>query len=87
MLSTSSQEVLWITTILDSNVNILSTLGRNLQAARLSAGLTQQELADRAGVDLAILAQIEVGCRDPGLNLLDDLANAVGCAAVELLYL
>ena len=71
----------------DSNINILARLGRNLQAARRSAGLTQQELADLAGVDLTILDQIERGCQDPGLNLLDDLANAVGCAAVELLYL
>jgi DNA-binding XRE family transcriptional regulator len=69
----------------DSDPDLLATLGRNLQAARLSAGLTQQELADLAGVDLAILAQIERGCRDPGLNLLDDLAHAVRCAAVELL--
>ena len=71
----------------DSVSNLLARLGRNLQAARLSAGLTQQELADRVGVDLTILAQIERGRQDPGLNLLDDLANAVGCAAVELLYL
>ena len=71
----------------DSDPDLLATLGRNLQAARLSAGLTPQELADLAGVDLAILAQIERGCRDPGLSLLDDLASAVGCAAVELLYL
>jgi transcriptional regulator with XRE-family HTH domain len=69
-----------------SDPNLLATLGRNLKLARLSAGLTQQELADLAGVNLAILTQIERGCRDPGLNLLDDLANAVGCAAVELLY-
>ena len=71
----------------DSVSNLLARLGRNLQAARRSAGLTQQELADLAGVDLTILDQIERGCQDPGLNLLDDLANAVGCAAVELLYL
>ena len=64
MLSTSSQEVPWITTTLFL-VNLLSTLGRNLQAARLSAGLTQQELADRVGVDLAILAQIEAGAEIP----------------------
>ena len=71
----------------DSVSNLLARLGRNLQAARRSAGLTQQELADLAGVDLTILDQIERGCQDPGLNLLDDLANAVGCAAVELWHL
>ena len=36
-------------------------LGRNLKAARLRAGLTQRELATRAGVALAFLAQIESG--------------------------
>jgi len=68
----------------ESHINILAALGRNLKAARVSAGLTQQEVAARAGVGLAIFAQIESGCSDPDLRLLGALAEAVGCDAGEL---
>ena len=60
-------------------------LGRNLKAARLCAGLTQQELAARAGVALAFLAQLESGVCDPDLQRIGALAKAVGRAAFELL--
>jgi transcriptional regulator with XRE-family HTH domain len=65
--------------------NILTALGRNLKARRLSAGLTQGQVAAIAGVPLALVAQVENGCSDPTLDLLDDLAVAVGCEARELL--
>ncbi len=70
-----------------ADTNILAALGRNLKAARISAGLTQRELAARAGIGLAILAQIESGCSDPDLRLLGTLAKAVGCAAYDLVNL
>ena len=70
-----------------AETNILAALGRNLRAARMSAGLTQQEVAARAGIALTILAQIESGCSDPGLRLLGSLAKAVGCAAYDLVNL
>ena len=68
----------------DANINILTVLGRNLRDARKSAGLTQAELAVRAGIARTVLAQIESGCHDPGLELLGVLAKAVGCAEYEL---
>jgi transcriptional regulator with XRE-family HTH domain len=60
-------------------------LGRNLRAARLCAGLSQQELAARAGIALGFLAEIEGGVSDPDLRIIGALAKAVGCAAFELL--
>ena len=60
-------------------------LGRNLKAARLRAGLTQRELAIRAGVALTFLAQIESGVCDADLQRIGALAKAVGRAAYELL--
>jgi transcriptional regulator with XRE-family HTH domain len=71
----------------DFSPNILAALGRNLRAARMSAGLTQQEVAARAGIALTVLAQIESGYSDPDLRLLGTLAKAVGCAAHDLLNL
>jgi transcriptional regulator with XRE-family HTH domain len=71
---------------LESNLaRIGSLLGRNLKAARLCAGLSQQELAARAGVTLGLLAEIEAGFSDPELRVIGALAKAVGCAAIELL--
>ena len=70
-----------------ADTRILATFGRNLRAARVSAGLTQQELAARVGIALTILTQIESGCSDPDLRLLGSLAKAVGCAAYDLLNL
>ena len=64
---------------------LMAQLGRNLRAARLCAGLTQQELAARAGVAVAFLTQIESGVSDPDLRIIGALAKAVGCAAFELL--
>ena len=71
----------------ESDTNILAVLGRNLRAARLSAGLTQQEVAARAGIASTIVAQIESGCSDPDLRLLGTLAEAVGCPAYDLVNL
>ena len=71
---------------LDSDpARIEALLGRNLKAARLCAGLSQQELAQRAGVALGLLAEIESGVGDPDLRVIGELARAVGLAAFELL--
>jgi transcriptional regulator with XRE-family HTH domain len=70
----------------DSNSGgIGSLLGHNLKAARLYAGLSQQDVAARAGVALVFLAEIERGVSDPDLQVIGALAKAVGCAAFELL--
>ena len=60
-------------------------LGHNLKAARLGTGLSQQELAARAGVALCLLVEIESGVSDPDLRVIGALARAVGLAASELL--
>ena len=69
----------------DTEPDIQAQLGHNLKAARLDAGLTQQEVAFRAGVAPAFLAEIESGTGDPDLRVIDALAEAVGRAAFELL--
>lgn len=71
---------------LDSKpTRIVSLLGRNLKAARRRAGLSQRELAERTGITLGRLVQIEGGISDPDLQIIDSLAKAVGRAAFELL--
>ena len=46
---------------LSSNAQVLEELGRRLKAARIDTPLTQEELAERAGVSLSTIAAIERG--------------------------
>ena len=68
-----------------SPARLRALLGRNLKAARLGTGLSQRELAVRAGVALCLLVEIESGVSDPDLRVIGALARAVGLAASELL--
>ena len=49
-----------------------------LQEARKRSGLTQAELARRAGVPQSTVAKIERGRRDPSLSTLERLVRAAG---------
>jgi transcriptional regulator with XRE-family HTH domain len=49
-----------------------------LQEARRLSGLTQAELARRAGVPQSTVAKIERGRRDPSLSTLERLVRAAG---------
>jgi transcriptional regulator with XRE-family HTH domain len=69
----------------NSPTRLGALLGRNLIAARLCTGLSQQELAIRAGVALCLLVEIESGVSDPDLRVIGALARAVGLGASELL--
>jgi transcriptional regulator with XRE-family HTH domain len=72
----------------DSNpARLEAVFGRNLKAARLNTGLSQQELASRAGVAFCVLVEIERGDSDPDLRVIGALARALGLAAFELLKL
>lgn len=55
--------------------------GSTLKALRLSAGLTQVQLAEKlgnGGYTSAVVRAIESGRRNIGLNLIADWANACG---------
>ncbi len=51
---------------------------RALAAARISQNLTQKELAERSGINQADISKIENCTRNPSLNLLKRLADAMG---------
>lgn len=57
----------------------------NIRALRRRAGLTQEELADAAGIDSELLARIERGATDFGVSVLVAIANALHVAPDELL--
>ncbi len=52
--------------------------------ARKAAGLSQQELAERAGLSQRLVSHIETGAREGSLNSYTQLAKALGCAVSYL---
>jgi predicted nucleotidyltransferase/DNA-binding XRE family transcriptional regulator len=54
------------------------TAGALLRQARSRAGLTQRELAQRAGVAQSVVAAYESGTREPSLGTLAALVEATG---------
>jgi transcriptional regulator with XRE-family HTH domain len=53
------------------------TFGENLREARRAAGLSQEELAERAGVDRSAISDYERGRREPNLSTIVKLASAL----------
>jgi transcriptional regulator with XRE-family HTH domain len=60
-------------------------LGANLRRARQRTGLTQAELAQRAGLAQPAISLIEAGQANPTVQTIQQLANALGCPLAELL--
>lgn len=58
--------------------------GRRIKEARIRAGLTQQTLAERAGLALRTLTRIENG-EDIKLSTLSAIARVLGVPRAELL--
>ncbi len=65
--------------------NIISTLAKNIKYHRAKLGLTQEELAKKAGVNRAHLANIEREALNPSVKTIDKLAKALGVPASALL--
>jgi putative transcriptional regulator len=64
----------------------MSPLTVALRAARETAGLTQSELADRAGVRQATISELETGkTRRVDLDILERLADALGVEPKDLI--
>jgi len=57
-------------------------LARELIAARVRAGLTQEQLAQRMGTTQSAIARLESGQRMPGVRTLERLAQATGTRLV-----
>ncbi len=59
--------------------------GRHLRKLREEKNLTQEELADKAGMHFTYIGQIERGLRNPSLVNLQRLAKALRVSAGQLL--
>ncbi|MEK4508081.1 MULTISPECIES: helix-turn-helix domain-containing protein [Paenibacillus] len=59
-------------------------LARRIRAFRKLKGYTQQELADKSGVSLAILGAMERGNRHPEDRILNKIADILNVSLSEL---
>ena len=58
--------------------------GKRLQALRLQAGMTQEELANEIGVTVESISNIERGVYGPKFDNLEKLAAALDVQVMEL---
>lgn len=67
------------------SMDIRGEFGRALRAARIERGLSQEELAFRAGMSVPYLSNLERGRSSPSLVMMHDLALALDLHIAELL--
>lgn len=60
-------------------------VGRNVRRARHEVGLTQEQVALQADIDLTYMGGIERGRRNPTVAVLARIADALGVEPADLL--
>jgi transcriptional regulator with XRE-family HTH domain len=65
--------------------DLRAAFGQRLRALREKAGLSQEQLAERADLHWTYISGMERGRRNPGLNTLGRLARALNLSIEELL--
>lgn len=66
-------------------MDVVQLLGRNVRERRAKLGLSQEEVAFRAGMKRSYLSDLERGVRNPTVRALGRLAVALELDASELL--
>jgi len=65
-------------------LNPTNTLGEKVRLTRETLGLSQKELAERADISPAMVAQVESGVVQPSLKTVEKLAKALGVSPCYL---
>lgn len=60
-------------------------MGKRIAELRAKHGMSQQVLADLAGIERSHLARLEIGEREAGLRMLEKVADALGIKPGSLL--
>ena len=63
---------------------VLAALGQKVRQRREARELTQEKLAEKAGLDPTYISGIERGLRNPGIKNVARLAKALGFTTAEL---
>ena len=74
--------VFWLSSSVEMDVRRI--VGENLRQYRLSAKLSQEEMAARMGVEQSYLSGLEAGRRNPTIVSIYELATALGISHMEL---
>lgn len=61
-----------------------SRFGNAVRVARTRAGITQEELAERAGLDRSYIGGVERGDRNPSLIAIEKIAGGLGITLADL---
>lgn len=63
----------------DNEAALYSTISRNIKNYRQKSGLTQAQLAEKAGISISYLSKIEAAGCDKGLSIavLNNIANVL----------
>ena len=65
-------------------MDIRRQVGRTVKALRDAEGLSQEELADAAGLHRTYVSGVERGVRNPTIQIIAKLAKALGVEPAEL---
>lgn len=60
-------------------------LGKNIKKARNKAGLTQAQVAEKAGIHTNYFARVERGEENPSFDILEKIAKALKIKSSEIL--
>ena len=66
-------------------MEIRQRLGSNVKRLRLAMGLSQEDFAHRAGVHRTYISDIELGKRNPTIEIVEQLAGALDVLPGRLL--
>ena len=66
-------------------MSVTKRVGQNLRRAREELGISQEDLADRAGLHRTYVSGVERGVRNPTVTVLEKLAKALKVKSSSLL--
>lgn len=66
-------------------MGLASTFGKNVRDARRVKGLTLEALAHDVGLAYSYIGELERGCRNPTLKVVERVARALDRSPIDLL--
>lgn len=66
-------------------MTLVALMGRNIRRVRTARGLSQEEVAFRAGMKRSYLSEVELGQRNPTVRALERLSHALEVDPRDLL--
>ena len=67
-----------------ATIDLKTRLGMAIKTQRASLGISQEELAHRAGLHRTYVSDLERGARNPSIESIEKLANALQISVAKL---